>query len=92
MNIFFFAEGGFEPTMWVALAAVWIFILVIPMRREKKKKAEMMDSIKKGDRLLFTSGLVGKLVENKVETLIVDSHGSRFEILTNTLVKVLDQK
>ena len=92
MNIFFAADGGFNPTMWILLAGVWIFILVIPMRREKKKKAEMMDTLKKGDKLLFNSGLVAKLVENKGDTLIVDSHNSKFEILTNTLVKVIDQK
>ncbi len=92
MNLFL-AEEGMSPIMLFALmGVVWLVIFIIPMRKEKKKKAEMMESLKKGDRILFTSGLIGKLVENKTETLIVDSHGSRFEILTNTVVKVLDLK
>ena len=92
MNTFFAADGGLSWPLIAMMAGIWIFIFIIPMRKEKKKKAAMMEQMKKGDRLLFTSGLVGKLVENKNETFIIDSHGSRFEILSNTLVKVLDQK
>lgn len=92
MNLFL-AEGGLSPIMMFALmGGVWLFIFIIPMRKEKKKKAAMMETLKKGDRILFTSGLIAKLVENKTDSLIVDSHGSRFEILTNTVVKVLDLK
>ena len=93
MNLFFAQDNGGLPwPLIVGMAAIWIFIFIIPMRKEKKKKADMMANLKKGDRLLFNNGLVAKLVESKEKTLIVDSHGSRFEILTDSLLRVIDQK
>ena len=92
MNVFFAQDSTLPWPLIIGMAAIWIFIFIIPMRKEKKKKAEMMTNLKKGDRLLFQNGLVAKLVESKEKTLIVDSHGSRFEILTDTLLRVIDQK
>ncbi|MFT7616839.1 MAG: preprotein translocase subunit YajC [Planctomycetota bacterium] len=91
MNIFF-AAGGFDPMPIILIMGVFLFVVILPARKEKKKKAALMENLTKGDRLLFTSGLIGKLVENKNESLIVDSHGSRFEILTSTVVKIIDLK
>lgn len=91
MNMFF-AAGLSDAMPLVAIMAVFLFIVILPMRKEKKKKAELMESLKKGDRLLFTSGLIGKLVENKTETVIIDSKGSKLEILTSTIVRIIDSK
>ena len=76
MNMFL-AAGGFDPMLLLLIMGVFLVIVILPARKEKKQKAELMENLKKGDRLLFSSGIVGKLVENKSETLIIDCKGSK---------------
>ncbi|MCB9832462.1 MAG: preprotein translocase subunit YajC [Planctomycetes bacterium] len=75
-----------------AMALIWVFIVILPARKDKKRKAEMMANLKKGDRLLFQNGLVGKLVTDKGTTLVAECQGSKFEILKDQVVRVLDEK
>ncbi len=92
-NLPFLEGSGSNPLfLFGMLAIVWIVIIVLPMRKEKKRKAAMMANLKKGDRLLFQNGLIGKLVTDKGQSLVAESNGSKFEILKEQVVRVLDEK
>ncbi len=54
--------GGMWP-MFVALAVVWIVMMVFPQRRDKKKREALLASIEKGDRVQTSAGIIGSVVE-----------------------------
>jgi len=57
-----------QPNMWVnmvPIAAVFVifyFFLIRPQQKQMKEHQRMLDSVKKGDRILTTGGLYGTVV------------------------------
>jgi preprotein translocase subunit YajC len=43
----------------VAIALVFYFIVIAPANKQRRKTAEMLSSLKKGDRVLTTGGIYG---------------------------------
>lgn len=70
--------------VWGAFLAIFYFILVIPQKREAKRRQEMLDSLKVGDRIVTKGGLIGQIVAiNKQKKTIQVSFakGIVFEML-----------
>ncbi|ACK42878.1 MULTISPECIES: preprotein translocase subunit YajC [Dictyoglomus] len=70
--------------VWGAFLAIFYFILVIPQKREAKRRQEMLDSLKVGDRIVTKGGLIGQIVAiNKQKKIIQVSFakGIVFEML-----------
>jgi preprotein translocase subunit YajC len=57
----------------VAIGLVFYFIVIAPANKQRKKTAEMLSSLKKGDRVLTSSGIYGTVqgVEDRVVYLKV---------------------
>ena len=57
----------------LAIGLVFYFIVIAPANKQRKKTAEMLSSLKKGDRVLTSSGIYGTVqgVEGRVVYLKV---------------------
>ncbi len=85
-------QGGPGILMLIGpIAIVWIFLVILPGRKEKKRKAEMLDSLKKGDRVLVQAGCIGRVIQTKDELVTLDFDGARIKFLRNTVVRVLEK-
>ncbi len=73
------------------IALIWIFLVILPGRKEKKRKAEMLDNLKKGDRVLVQAGCIGKVVQTTGELVTLDFDGARIKFLRNTVIKIIDK-
>lgn len=61
---------GFLPM--VAIFGIFYFLLFLPMQRQKKQTAQMLQNLKKGDIVVTSGGLVGEvLVVTKEDDTIV---------------------
>jgi len=59
------AEGGNPlafPIMMGILILIMYFLMIRPQQAQAKKQKAMIDAVKKGDRVLTTGGLYGKVV------------------------------
>ncbi len=56
------SSGYMGIVMIVAIFAVFYFLLIYPKQREQKKHAQMLSELKKGDEVITTSGMHGKVV------------------------------
>lgn len=74
--------GGTNIIFFVALFAIMYFVLIRPQQRQQKEQASMLSALKKGDDVITTGGLLGKIhaVDDKVITL---------EVAANVKVRVL---
>jgi len=64
-------EGGFDWTLIifiVLLVGVFYFLIIRPQRRQQKKHQELMQELKRGDKVVTTGGIYGV-----VESLSDDS-------------------
>ena len=57
----------------VLIMVVFYFLLFLPMQRQKKQQKEMIDSIKSGDAVVTTGGLVGTVyrINSEDDTLVL---------------------
>ncbi|WP_128892270.1 preprotein translocase subunit YajC [Erythrobacter sp. HKB08] len=67
---------------WVAIFAVFWFLLIRPQMRQQKEHREKIASIKKGDQVVTAGGLVGKVVK-------VDDDYADIEIAQGVRVKAV---
>ncbi len=82
--------------MIVVFAAFWYFILYLPQKRERTRQATMWASIKKNDRVLTTSGIIGVVTNVNKEsnppevTLRIDELTSaKLRVVLNSVAQVL---
>ncbi|MFZ9887201.1 MAG: preprotein translocase subunit YajC [Myxococcota bacterium] len=81
------AGGGFDPSFLIMLAAmfaVMYFLMIRPQRKQQQEHAALLASLKKGDEVVLSSGLIGKIfsVESRLITL---------DLGNNTRVRVVKQ-
>ena len=82
--------------MIVIFAAFWYFILYQPMKRERVRQANLLAGIKKNDRVLTTSGILG-VVTNvskdanppEVTLRIDETTNAKLHVTLNTVVQIL---
>lgn len=65
----------------VAIGLVFYFIVIAPANKQRKKTAEMLSSLKKGDRVLTTGGIYGSIQSVEAEVVYL-------KIAENVKIKV----
>ncbi len=87
--------GGFDPFFLIMIGGLflfmWLFVLR-PQRKEEKRKKEMLAQLKKGDRVVTTSGLIGSVATVKDETITLNvGDGTRLEFLRSAISSVMNE-
>ena len=77
--------------MLIVVSVVWVFLVILPGRKEAKKKQEMLAGMKKGDVVHTQTGIIGKVVRTEEKSVVIETAGSKIEILRNTVAQVLDK-
>lgn len=65
----------------VLIFAVLYFVMILPQQRRQKKHQQMLQALKRGDRVVLSSGILGIVSEVKESTLLV-------KIAENTVIEV----
>lgn len=78
--------------MLLIVSVVWVFLVILPGRKEAKRKQAMLEAIKKGDMVQTQSGIIGKVARAEPNSVVIESAGSKIEVLRNTVAQVLDKK
>ncbi|MGP1561799.1 MAG: preprotein translocase subunit YajC [Helicobacteraceae bacterium] len=65
----------------IVIFAIFYFLLILPQQKQQKRLKAMQDGLKKGDKILMNSGIIG--VVNKVEEEFI-----KVEIAPECIVRV----
>lgn len=81
------ADGGIaaiaiQVLPLVALMVLFYFLLIRPQQTRAKKHAAMIGAVKRGDQVVLTNGIIGKVTRVETEEVQV-------EIAPNTNVRVI---
>ncbi len=80
--------GGMLP--FLAMGAVLYFVLFAPEKKARKKRQAMLDAIKKGDKVVTTSGLHAEVVAVREHEIDLSAGGSRFTYSRAAVNETLD--
>ena len=74
------AAGGNNFMMlglFVVLIVIFYFGMIRPQKKQQQKRMEMMNQLKKGDRVVLVDGLHAKIdsINDKDKTVVVDADG-----------------
>lgn len=67
----------------VAIMAVFYFLLIRPQQRKMKEHQEMLKKVGKGDTIITTGGLIGKVVK------VIDDNELQVEVGENIKVRIV---
>jgi preprotein translocase subunit YajC len=61
--------------MWVAILAVFYFMIIRPQQKKQKQQVKFLSNLTKGDQVITNSGIIGKIskIEDQIVTLQVDT-------------------
>lgn len=84
-------------TLWVPLILVFYFLLIRPERKERARRQNMLNAIKKNDRVLTIGGIYGVVTNvhreaNEVTLRIDDATNTRIRCTLNAIAQVLGEE
>lgn len=90
---------GFDFTSMIPLLVIFVamyFLIIRPQSKRHKQQLTMLGSIKRGDKVLLSSGIVGVVFKtdltDKEYMLVEISQGSVIQVSKTSVIKVLDTK
>lgn len=74
-------DGGWMTiVILAALFAVMYFVMIRPSKKQEKEQKNMLSNLQVGDEITTISGIIGKIVSMKDETLVLETSHDRTHI------------
>jgi preprotein translocase subunit YajC len=78
--------GMFQILLLVAMIGVFYFFLIAPQRKKQKEQGKFTEDVKKGDKVATIGGIVGKVLEVRTKTFILEIEGGgRIQLLRSAI-------
>ncbi|MCS6894553.1 MAG: preprotein translocase subunit YajC [Bacteroidia bacterium] len=61
-----------QIAFFVGIFAIFYFFIILPQKRQQKREQEFRNSLKKGDKVITTSGIHGEIVSVDGDTLLLE--------------------
>ena len=74
----------------VLLVIVFYFVLIRPQQKRAKQQALLVSSIKAGDKVVTTSGIVGVVINVKDKTVTLRSFDAKMEVTKSSVTEILE--
>ena len=78
---------------WIAIMiAIFYFLMIRPQQKKAKERQKLLDSVKTGDRVVFSGGILGTVANVKERTLIIKvADNTKLEVARGAVTQVLDK-
>ncbi len=77
--------------MLVIMGVMFYFVLIRPQQKKQKEHAALLKSVKPGDRIVTTGGIVAVVITVKDKTLSVRSADAKFEITKAAIAEITER-
>ncbi len=74
-----------------AMLVILYLVMIRPQSQKAKQHAQMLKSIKAGDKVITTGGMVGVVVNVKEKTISLRSADSKFEVTKSAIAEVTER-
>jgi len=77
--------------MMVMLVVVFYFIGIRPQQKKAKDHANLLKTLRAGDKVLTTGGIVGVVITVKEKTVSLRSADAKFEVLKSAVSEITER-
>ena len=75
----------------VLLFVIFYFVLIRPQQKKAKQQSQMLKTVKSGDKIVTTSGMIATVVTVKDDSVSVRSADSKFEITKGAIAEIRER-
>jgi preprotein translocase subunit YajC len=75
----------------LAILGVFYFAMIRPQQKKAKDHAEMLKTVRAGDKVVTNGGIVGSVVTVKEKTLTLRSADSKMEVTKSAITEILER-
>jgi preprotein translocase subunit YajC len=89
--------GQQAPPMWtsmvplVLLIVVFYFALIRPQQKKSKDHAELLKTIRPGDKVVTSGGVVAAVITVKEKTVTIRSGDAKFEVTKGAITEITER-
>jgi len=81
-----------NPLVLIVLMIVMMYFMMIrPQSQQRKRLAQLLETLKSGDKVVTTSGIVGVVVTVKDKTVSLRSSDAKMEVTKSSVVEILER-
>lgn len=77
---------------FLLLFVVMYLVMILPQQRKAKQHAQLLQSLKVGDKVVTSSGIVGVVVGLREHHLTLRSEDTKLEVLKSAIQEVTERK
>lgn len=77
--------------MFAAFGLLMYFLMIRPQQKRAKQQEAMLKTLKAGDKVVTTSGIVGVVVAVKERTVSLRSADTKLEVVKSSIADVTDR-
>ena len=81
---------GSPVIFYVLIFVVFYFVLIRPQQKRAKELAKLVGSLKSGDKVITTSGVVGTVISVKDTTVTLKSFDAKMEVTKSSVTQILE--
>jgi preprotein translocase subunit YajC len=70
---------------------VFYFVLIRPQQKKAKEHQNLMQSIKPGDKVVTSSGIIGKVLTVREKTVTIRSEDTKLEITKSAVADIVER-
>jgi preprotein translocase subunit YajC len=75
----------------ILLFIIFYFVLIRPQQKKAKQQTEMLKTVKSGDKVVTTSGIIATIVTVKENSVSVRSADAKFEITKGSIAEIVER-
>ena len=76
----------------IVIFAIFYFMMIRPQQRKEKDRRALIDNLKSGERVMFSGGIIGTVVNVKEHTFIIKiADNVKIEVARGAVTKVLEK-
>ena len=86
--------GQQPPPFWtslvplILLVVVFYFAIIRPQQKKAKEHALLLKTVRRGDEVLTSGGIVGEVVTVKDKTIVLRSADAKFEVTKTAVTEI----
>ena len=73
----------------VLVFVIMYFMMIRPQQKRAKQQAEMLKTLKSGDRVVTASGIMGTVISVKDKTVSIRSADAKFEVTKASVTEII---
>ncbi len=73
------------------MGVIFYFLLFRPQQKKAKEHAELLKSVKPGDKIVTTGGILGVVITVKEKTVSIRSADAKLEITKSAVTEIVER-